>query len=147
MRETVNALLLGTRLARLQAFWVAGLASEVSDGLVESVRQHGQLATVAQRAGGTARATTLQTALGILPTCQINTRIMSNAQVNTHKTNKQANKQADRQDETSKTNTNKRSKHFSHGVREPQKSGLTTIPAAQARQNDKVKMLQNIFCV
>lgn len=45
----------GAGLALLQTVRVAGLAAEVTDGLVEAVGQHGELATVTQRARSAAR--------------------------------------------------------------------------------------------
>lgn len=44
-------LFIGAGLALLQTIGVAGLATQITDGLIEAVRQHGQLATVTQRAG------------------------------------------------------------------------------------------------
>lgn len=44
----------GAGLALLQTIGVAGLASEIADGLVEAVRQHRQLAAVTQGAGSAA---------------------------------------------------------------------------------------------
>ena len=44
----------GAGLALLQTMGVAGLAPQITDGLIEAVRQHGQLATVTQGAGSAA---------------------------------------------------------------------------------------------
>lgn len=46
--------LLIANLARLQAILIAGRTAQGPIGLLKSVGQHGELAAVAQRAGGTA---------------------------------------------------------------------------------------------
>lgn len=56
----------GAGLAPLQTMRVAGLATQIADGLIEAVRQHGQLAAVTQRAGSAARTTTMLAAVGLL---------------------------------------------------------------------------------
>lgn len=53
--------LLIANLAGLQAILVAGRASQGPIGLLKPVGQHGELAAVAQRAGGTARASAVKT--------------------------------------------------------------------------------------
>lgn len=63
--------LLIANLAGLQAILVAGRASQGPIGLLKSVGQHGELAAVAQRAGGTARASAVKTVvIGKLPFLQ-----------------------------------------------------------------------------
>lgn len=54
MGVSQTALVAGAGLALLQAMGVAGLATQIADGLVEAVRQHGQLATMTQGARGAA---------------------------------------------------------------------------------------------
>lgn len=63
-----TVLLAGAGLAPLQTMRVAGLATQIADGLVEAVRQHGQLAAVTQGAGGAARAATMLAPAGLLET-------------------------------------------------------------------------------
>lgn len=63
--------LLTANLARLQAILIAGRAAQGPIGLLKSVGQHGELAAVAQRAGGTARPSAVKTVvLGKLPFLQ-----------------------------------------------------------------------------
>lgn len=58
-------------LARLQAILIAGRAPQGPIGLLKSVGQHRELAAVAQRAGGTARPSAVETVvLGMLPFLQ-----------------------------------------------------------------------------
>ena len=66
MGVSQTMLFAGAGLALLQTMGVAGLATQITDGLVEAVRQHGQLATMAQRAGSAARAATMLAAVGLL---------------------------------------------------------------------------------
>lgn len=54
MGVSQTALFAGAGLALLQTMGVAGLATQITDGLIEAVRQHGQLAAVTQRAGSAA---------------------------------------------------------------------------------------------
>lgn len=54
--------------ALLQTVGVAGLAAQIADGLVEAVRQHGQLAAMTQGAGSAARTATMLAAVGLLET-------------------------------------------------------------------------------
>lgn len=61
-------LFIGAGLALLQTIGVAGLATQITDGLIEAVRQHGQLATVTQRAGSGAWTTTMLAAVSLLET-------------------------------------------------------------------------------
>lgn len=61
-------LFIGAGLALLQTIGVAGLATQITDGLIEAVRQHGQLATVTQRAGSGARTATMLAAVSLLET-------------------------------------------------------------------------------
>lgn len=58
----------GAGLALLQTIGVAGLASEIADGLVEAVRQHRQLAAVTQGAGSAAWSATMLAAVCLLET-------------------------------------------------------------------------------
>lgn len=58
----------GAGLAPLQTMGVAGLATQITDGLIEAVRQHRQLAAVTQRAGGAARTATMLAAVCLLDT-------------------------------------------------------------------------------
>lgn len=58
-------------LARLQAILIAGRAPQGPIGLLKSIGQHRELAAVAQRAGGTARPSAVETVvLGMLPFLQ-----------------------------------------------------------------------------
>lgn len=68
MGGSQTVLFAGAGLALLQTVRVAGLATQITDGLVEAVRQHGQLAAVTQRAGSAARAATMPAAVGLLET-------------------------------------------------------------------------------
>lgn len=47
---------------------VASLATQIADGLIEVVRQHGQLAAVTQGAGGAARTATMLASVRLLET-------------------------------------------------------------------------------
>lgn len=58
----------GAGLALLQTMGVAGLAPQITDGLIEAVRQHGQLATVTQGARSAAWTATMLAAVGLLET-------------------------------------------------------------------------------
>lgn len=63
--------LLIANLARLQAILIAGRAPQGPIGLLKSVGQHGELAAVAQGAGGAARPSAAKTVvLGKLPFLQ-----------------------------------------------------------------------------
>ena len=53
--------LLIANLTRLQAILIAGRAPQGPVGLLKSVGQHRELAAVAQRAGGTARPSAVET--------------------------------------------------------------------------------------
>lgn len=68
MGVSQTVLFAGAGLALLQTMGVAGLATQITDGLIEAVRQHGQLATVTQRAGRAARTATMLAAVGLLET-------------------------------------------------------------------------------
>ncbi len=68
MGVSQTVLFAGARLALFQTMGVAGLATQITDGLIEAVRQHGQLATVTQRAGSAARTSTMLAAVGLLET-------------------------------------------------------------------------------
>lgn len=58
----------GARLAHLQTMRVAGLAAQITNGLIEAVRQHGQLAAMTQGTGGAARTATMLASVGFLET-------------------------------------------------------------------------------
>lgn len=68
MGVSQTVLFAGAGLALLQTMGVAGLATQITDGLIEAVCQHGQLAAVTQRAGSTARTATMLAAVGFLET-------------------------------------------------------------------------------
>lgn len=68
MGVSQTVLFAGAGLALLQTMGVAGLATQITDGLIEAVRQHRQLATVTQRAGSAARTTTMLAAVSLLET-------------------------------------------------------------------------------
>lgn len=58
----------GAGLALLQTMRIAGLATQIADGLIEAVRQHGQLAAVTQGTGGATRTTTMSATVVFLET-------------------------------------------------------------------------------
>lgn len=68
MGVSQTVLFAGAGLALLQTMGVAGLATQIADGLIEAVRQHGQLATVTQRAGSAAWTATMLAAVNLLET-------------------------------------------------------------------------------
>ena len=68
MSISQTVLFAGAGLALLQTMGVAGLATQITDGLIEAVRQHGQLAAMTQRAGSAARTATMLAAVRLLET-------------------------------------------------------------------------------
>lgn len=54
MGVSQTVLFAGAGLALLQTMGVTGLATQITDGFIEAVRQHGQLATMTERAGSRA---------------------------------------------------------------------------------------------
>lgn len=68
MGVSQTVLFAGAGLALLQTMGVTGLATQITDGFIEAVRQHGQLATMTERAGSRAWTATMLAAVGLLET-------------------------------------------------------------------------------